>query len=193
VIQGGGFKSQNGQGFKPFAELLAANGIAAALIAYRGLPEHTYQTTLADVGAALRCVRAQAQEHGIDPQRIGVTGRSAGATLAALLAVGDLGEPGDGPIQAAVCISGVYDFIARFSDAEQLAAQPQWEEKLQSNGEWVGAPFAAEDAAWRRVSSINHIDPSDPPILFLHSRDDRIVPWQQSQQMFERMRAAGVV
>ena len=41
-------------------------------------------------------------------------------------------------------------------------------------------------------SAIRHVDPSDPPILFLHSRDDTTVPWLQSREMYEAMKAAGI-
>jgi len=43
---------------------------------------------MADVTTAVRFLRKVSGEYGIDPNRIGVLGRSAGATLAALLAVG---------------------------------------------------------------------------------------------------------
>jgi len=87
VIQGGGFMAQNGQRFRPFAEHLANNGIAAALISYRGLPDHPYRETVADIKTAVRFLRRISNDFGIDSDRIGAMGRSAGATLAALLAV----------------------------------------------------------------------------------------------------------
>ena len=94
VIQGGGFRAQNGQKFKPFAEYLAAYGIAAALIGYRGQPDHIYPATLADLRTAIRFVRKISAEHGIDPDQIGAMGRSAGATIAALLATSNFDEDG---------------------------------------------------------------------------------------------------
>ncbi|GMV92869.1 MAG: hypothetical protein AMXMBFR82_26470 [Candidatus Hydrogenedentota bacterium] len=198
VIQGGGFSPQDGKRFRSFAEYLAEHGFAAATIAYRGRPKHTYKDTMADVRAAVRYVRSVSGEYGIEPDRIGAMGRSAGGTLAVLLAVMDEPEDGgDGPtqssrIQAAAGFAGVYDFVARFTDAEQIALQPRHETKSDTNGEWIGEDFSADSAAWRDASAINHVDAADPPVLFIHCKDDSTVPWPQSQQMYARLREAGV-
>lgn len=198
VIQGGGFLAQNGKRFRPFAVHLAEHGFAAALIAYRGRPQHTYPTTMEDVRSAVRFVRRDAAKHGIDPEKIGAMGRSAGATLAALLAVGDETGSGAGEerissrIQAAVGLAGVYDFIARFTDPEQLTLQPRSQTKLATNGEWIGEAFSITNAAWLDASMVNHIDSADPPVLFIHCRDDGTVPWQQSRDAHAKMKAAGI-
>lgn len=199
VIQGGGFSAQDGKRFRPFAEYLDENGFAAVTFAYRGRPQQTYKDTMADVRAAVRYVRSVSGEYGIDPDRIGAMGRSAGATLAVLLAVTDDTEAGsgDGPlpssrIQAAVGFAGVYDFVARFTDSEQIALQPRHETKTETNSEWIGEDFSAESTAWRDVSAINHVDTADPPVLLIHCKDDTTVPWPQSQQMYTKLRDAGV-
>lgn len=199
VIQGGGFSPQDGKRFRSFAEYLAEHGFAAATIAYRGRPKHTYKDTMADVQAAVRYVRSVSGEYGIDPNRIGAMGRSAGGTLAVLLAVTDEPEGGgsEGPtqssrIQAAVGFAGVYDFVARFTDAEQIALQPRHETKSGTNGEWIGEDFSADSAAWRDASAVNHVDAADPPVLLIHCKDDSTVPWPQSQQMYTKLREAGV-
>ena len=192
VIQGGGFRPQDGQRFKPFAEHLAANGFVAALISYRGRPEHQYRDTLADIRTSVRYIRHVSAEYGIDATRIGATGRSAGGALAALLAVtGDEEDP-ECRIQAAVCFAGVFDFITRFTDAEQLSLQPNQVSRIRSNAEWIGAAFSADDEHWQAASAISHVDPHDPPILFLHARDDSSVPWLQSRDMHRAMTDRGV-
>jgi acetyl esterase/lipase len=201
VIQGGGFKSQDGQRFRPFAEHLAKNGFAAVLIAYRGRPDHTYQETISDIKAAVRFVREISGEYGISSDRIGAMGRSAGATLAALLAVtGDIEEfDGDGGhaefssrIQAAVGISGVYDFVARFTNEEEKSLQPGLDTKIKTNGEWIGTPFSPTSKHWINASAINHVDAADPPMLLLHSKNDQTVPWLQSKDMHKKMIEVGI-
>lgn len=200
VIQGGGFRSQTGQRFKPFAEHLAQHGIAAALIGYRGLPDHTYTKTLGDVKTAVRFLRKISADHGIDPDRIGAMGRSAGATLAALAATTDSPFPMDeglhssysSQIQAVVGIAGVYDFISRFVQEEQRVLQPNLDAKKLSNGAWIGSAYAPDDPEWQRASATHHINAGAPPILLLHSRDDRTVPWQQSRNFHQALTAAGI-
>ncbi len=201
VIQGGGFRAQNGQRFRPHAENLAKNGFAAALVAYRGRPNHNYLDTISDIKTAVRFVRKISEEYGLSSDHIGAMGSSAGATLAALLAAtGGVEElEGDGEhsefssrIQAAVGISGVYDFVARFTSEEQRSLQPNLIEKKKTNGEWIGAPFSPKSEHWLRASAINHIDSEDPPLLLLHSKNDQTVPWLQSLEMHESMTRYGI-
>lgn len=201
VIQGGGFLAQDGQKFRPFAEHLAKNGFAAALVAYRGRPDHTYPDTIADIKASVRFIRKVSGDYRIASDKIGATGRSAGATLAALLAVtandetleGKGGHPEfSGRIQAAVGISGVYDFVARFVSEDQKALQPNWKVKKKTNGEWVGPPFSSGNNDWIQASATNHIDAEDPPLLLIHSKNDTTVPWLQSQNFYDAMKAVGM-
>lgn len=201
LIQGGAFKAQDGQRFRPFALYLAEHGFAAALIAYRGRPDHTYRETMADATTAVRFLRKVSGEYGIDPNRVGVMGRSAGATIAALLAVGaeleefqgqGEHEPFSSRVQAGVAVGGVYDFVARFTDQEQVSALRQLEKTREAHGEWIGATFAPTDQDWLRASAINHLDPLDPPLLLMHSKDDPAVSWLQSQEMGQAMVKAGV-
>jgi acetyl esterase/lipase len=201
VIQGGGFRAQDGQRFRPFAQYLAERGFAAALIGYRGTPRHRYMDTVADMKAAVRYVRDAGPRYKIDPERIGAMGRSAGGTLAALLAVtGDVKElEGTGGheqqsarIKAAVAYAGVFDFVSRFTDERQLLMQPNHRRKLVSNGEWIGSPLGKEDSDWLKASAVSHVDALDAPMLLIHCKDDSTVPWLQSQQMADRLKAAGV-
>ncbi|MDP6357409.1 MAG: alpha/beta hydrolase, partial [Planctomycetota bacterium] len=174
VIAGGGFLAQDGQRFRHFAEYLAENGFAAALIAYRGRPHHTCRETISDAKAAVRFVRSISGEYGIDPNRVGAVGRSAGGALAVLLAVtggmaefeSDGGNPAySSRVQAAAGIAGVYDFVARFATREQVSVQPEVDRKIKSNAEWIGAPFSTTDESWLRASAINHVKSTVPPIL----------------------------
>lgn len=201
AIQGGAFRSQNGQPYRPVAEYLAEHGFAAALISYRGRPDYTYRDTVADTKAAVRFIRKTGGGYSIDSERIGAVGRSAGGSLAVLLSVtGDVeeleGSQGcagvSSRIQAAVGMAGVYDFVSRFTDPEQIALQPRLDKKIKTNGEWIGVPFAAENKHWQGSSAINYLDVSDPPVLLLHCKNDRTVPWQQSRDMFLRMRETGI-
>jgi acetyl esterase/lipase len=192
VIQGGGFRPQNGRRFKSFAEHLASHGFAAALISYRGSPDHQYPDTIADVKASVRYIRNVSKTHHIDPSRIGAMGRSAGGTLAALLAVTGEEDDSASQIQAAVCLAGVFDFVSRFTVKQQLDLQPGHKKKIKSNGLWIGPAFSPTSKDWLAASAITHVDPADPPMLFLHARDDNIVPWPQSRDMHRAMLKAGV-
>jgi len=196
VIQGGGFRSRSGEGFRDFARYFSGEGFAAALVSYRGLPEHTWRETLSDVRAARDFIRRHGQSYGIDPARMGAFGGSAGATLALLLALTD--EPDSpketrgGNLRAAVGYAGVYDFITRFTDPGERMLQPRLEEKRLSNEKWIGVPFSDENKEWREASAVHHVDPADPPCLLLHARDDAVVPWTQTRGLARALSEAEV-
>ena len=102
VCPGGGFKELgfNGEGVAP-AQFLTNLGIAAFALKYRlpretnspySLPKHARE----DGQRAMRLVRSHAKEWGIDPNRIGIMGFSAGGEVASLVAY----SPGDGEAKA---------------------------------------------------------------------------------------------
>lgn len=90
VIPGGGHRElwMDHEGYR-VATWLSDHGVAAFIVKYRlaRAPGSTYTiegTELADVKRAIRLVRSRAKEWGVDPQRVGVIGFSAGGELAAL-------------------------------------------------------------------------------------------------------------
>ena len=62
---------------------------------------------------------------------------------------------------------------------------------LETGGLYMG-PEGGDFVELSQASAITHVDSKDPPILFLHSKDDTTVPWQQSRDMHRAMKAAGV-
>jgi acetyl esterase/lipase len=91
VAAGGGHRELvfNPEGVEP-AQYLASLGITAFALKYRLFREpgstYTIENTAEDIRRAMRTVRARAAEWGVDPQRIGVMGWSAGGEVAALVA-----------------------------------------------------------------------------------------------------------
>jgi acetyl esterase/lipase len=100
VIPGGGHSEIwiDHEGYN-VAQFLSSHGVAAFVLKYRLAREKgsTYTvegTELGDVQRAIRTVRAQADKWGVDPERLGVIGFSAGGELAALASTrGDRGKP----------------------------------------------------------------------------------------------------
>ncbi|MBM3855948.1 MAG: alpha/beta hydrolase, partial [Verrucomicrobia bacterium] len=131
VIHGGGWRSGDKTRFAGQAAYLADKGFAAACIGYRLLPEVTFPAPIVDCKAAVRWVRANAARYGIDPERIGATGGSAGGHLTAMLATshkvkeleGDGGNAGlSSRVQAAVAMATPAE-MTRF--AERSGVDPK--------------------------------------------------------------------
>jgi len=84
VIHGGGFIGGFRGMMDPLCRALAAAGMAAFNIDYRLSPRYQFPAPTEDARCALRWVARHAKEYGADPGRLGVTGESAGAYLAAM-------------------------------------------------------------------------------------------------------------
>src|SRR5262245_38034845 len=86
-IHGGGFRAGTRQGYDGLCIRLAQRGYVAVTVSYRLAPKYQFPAAVHDVKAAIRWLRANAQKYHIDPDRIGVTGGSAGGHLAQFLGV----------------------------------------------------------------------------------------------------------
>ena len=86
-IHGGGFRAGNREGYNGTVLKLAQNGYVAVTVTYRLAPKYQFPAAVHDTKAAVRWLRANATKYHIDPDRIGVTGGSAGGHLAQFLGV----------------------------------------------------------------------------------------------------------
>src|SRR5262245_36258578 len=89
AVHGGGWQVGNRKFYSNLGPYLAKNGYAVFAIEYRLMKPDvkTYPGAVYDTKAAVQYVRAKAGELGIDPERIGMVGDSAGAHLSALVAL----------------------------------------------------------------------------------------------------------
>jgi acetyl esterase/lipase len=194
-IHGGGWVSGHTRhagataNFPQVLAALAAEGFVVASLEYRLSGEAQFPAQLQDVRAAIRFLKANAGRYGLDPDRVGIWGGSAGGHLAALAAL-SCGAPGfdDKPqpkgsecVQAAVTWYGVFDF------APVLARQGGAPNAMLGCAAAQSCPADKVAAA----SPLTYLDRSDPPFLLIHGSDDKTVPVAQSEEAYSRMTAAG--
>src|SRR5205823_10951719 len=86
-IHGGGFRAGDRHGYDGLIKQLAERGYVAVTVEYRLSPRFQFPAAVHDVKAAVRWLRANSKKYHIDPDRIGVTGGSAGGHLAQFLGV----------------------------------------------------------------------------------------------------------
>src|SRR3954470_23647243 len=86
-IHGGGFRAGDRQSYDGLIKKLAKHGYVAITVTYRLAPKYQFPAAIYDVKAAVRWLRANAGKYHVDPDRIGVTGGSAGGHLAQFLGV----------------------------------------------------------------------------------------------------------
>jgi acetyl esterase/lipase len=177
----------------PF-ERITDGGIAVASIDYRLSGEAVWPAQLHDAKAAVRWLRAHAAEVGVDPDRIAAWGESAGGHLAALLGLtgSELeGETGIlGPSSAVSAVVGWYTPTDLATIAEGIGADPMANSR---EAQLVGAPLPTVPDLVAQASPVTHVRAGAPPFLLLHGREDKAVPFSQSEELRDRLEQAGNV
>lgn len=167
---GGAWQWGERRDYRFAAAALARAGFVAVVPDYRLHPEVSFPDFIADGAAAVAHARAQAAAWGGDPARVFAIGHSAGAYIAAMLAL-DAGWGVRDWLAGAVGLAGPYDFLP-MRDADIRA---------------VFAP--ATDP--RRTQPIHHVDGRNAPLLLLHGTRDRTCYPRNTLALASRIRAAG--
>jgi dipeptidyl aminopeptidase/acylaminoacyl peptidase len=136
----------------------------------------------ADVRLALRWVRLHADELGIDAERLGVYGGSAGGHLSLMLGVvSDAGLAEDDPVLRSP--SRVAAVVAYYPPVDLRT----WAGPSERFPALDFAPELAEG-----ISPVLHATPDDPPTLIVHGDADRLVPVSHGERMYAALQEAGV-
>ena len=181
MIHGGGWRVGDKASWQPEAEQLAAMGWVAFSVNYRLDEPSVFPAEIDDVQAAVRWVRAQAEEYRIDPGRIAAVGESAGGHLAAMLATLGTGPlDRDARIRVGAAWSPPVDLTA-------LAGS--------RGASWIGPLLGCNQQTCpdrlAQSSPVTHVDASDAPLYLVNSTEE-LVPLSQSEAMADRLKAAGV-
>ncbi|WP_229369905.1 alpha/beta hydrolase [Fibrivirga algicola] len=177
LIHGGGWRSGDRSQHIPMAQKLAAAGYVAVTAEYRLSTEAQYPAAVHDLKAALRWLRANARQYGIDTTRIATLGFSAGGQLAALL-----GATSNVPaLEGTGCHRGQSTAVQAVVDLDGLLAfdHPESGEgddrKATSAATyWFGGPKTQTLASWHEASALTYANRQTAPILFINSSVDRM-------------------
>lgn len=197
---GGGFTSADHEKFLEMRYALARAGYVVAACEYRAVP-NKFPALLEDAKAAVRWMRAHASEFGVDADRIGLLGDSAGGYVVQMAGatngeknwdVGDFKEVSS-DVQAVVSIYGISDLttIGEGIGNENVHASAAVTEALLLNGpafkDFAGASVNADPQKAKAASPIGHVDGTEPPFLLMHGSGDKVVSPLQSKKMFEAL------
>lgn len=191
AIHGGGFRAGKRDSYLPLILKLAERGYVAATVDYRLSPKHQFPAAVEDVKASIRWMRANAARYGIDPDRIGTIGGSAGGHLVLMLGLtaGVAEFEGPGPnrefsskVQCVVDYYGPSDFTQSYGksvDAHEVLPM------------WMGGDLSTQEKLHRRASPLNWVSPNAAPILAIHGTEDKYVAHEQSVWLMDRLKGAG--
>lgn len=183
LVHGGGWMQGDRSQLRGYGILLARYGFVCIASEYRLSGEAIWPAQIHDVKAALRWVRANADHYGIDPDKIAVSGNSAGAHLALMLAGSTNGQlEGDGG-NAGVS-TAVAACIAIYPPTELRVTHPKDAIGMLLGGE---ATREIEDGA----SPLTYANCDFPPTMLVHGNADEVVPVDASFAMYHALNAAG--
>ncbi|MCY3814021.1 MAG: alpha/beta hydrolase [Gammaproteobacteria bacterium] len=167
---------------RTFQHLLDA-GFTMFAVHHGSAPRFKVPDAVADVRRAVRHVRAHASDFGIDPERLGVYGGSAGGHLSLMLGLAS--DPGDPAAEQPVLTHSnrVHAVVAYFPPVDLRGiAGP--------NERFPALDFDPELAA--DISPIQFVSEDDPPVLLIHGDVDELVPLSNSERMNKALTQAGV-
>jgi acetyl esterase/lipase len=170
------------------ADWYTSRGVTGFVLRYRLGSKYLYPIPLQDAQRAIRFVRYHANEFGIEPDRIGFMGFSAGGHLAAMTGtMFDGGKP-----DAADPIDGVNsrpDFVVL--GYPWLNAMEKNETGVLSYCSALKIP-SAQCTNFEQYSPDQHVSAQTPPSFIYHTTDDELVPVEASMKYYRALRRAGV-
>jgi acetyl esterase/lipase len=192
LVHGGGWVNGDKEKFTPLAIALAQRGYVVANIEYRLGPVAKYPAAVQDCNLAVRYVRAEAQRFGIDPNRIGTWGGSAGGHLVGMLAAAPTeakfitGENRNvsAKVQATVVMAGPMELNT------EKSIENYRKQKEESYGfKWIGKLYDDAPELYKEASPMTYLSKDTGPILFLTGSLDN--PDRDKPPM-EKLKSLGV-
>lgn len=192
VVHGGGWLNGDKTKFRALTLALAERGYVTMAVGYRLGYEAKFPAGIQDCNAAVRYLRANAAKYGVDSDRIGAVGGSAGGHLVGLMATGadveglqgDAGNAAQSSrLAAAIVMAGPMQ-IASGSVAERSRTGG---DKSNAN-HWIGK-IDEHMAMYQLADAYEKISKDDPPILFMRGEHDNP---RADEPSIAKLKAAGV-
>ena len=203
-------------GTRPFFRQLAAQGHVIMDVAYRLCPEVDIYGMIGDVKRAVAWMKNNANRYGVNPDRIALSGGSAGGHLA-LLAAYTSHHPGLTPPDVQGCDLSVRAVVSYYGPNDLRAAYEHTHQE-QMRGRLpkveIGLPGSAEmkknmrdigrldmllggyldeiPAIYKLASPVSHVHPDCPPTLLIQGTLDCFTPVASARELHRRLVECGV-
>ena len=211
VVSGGFFSSHeaiNPSFVRPFID----RGFTVFAVVHGSQPRFTVPEIIQDMNRAVRFIRHHAKDYGIDPDRIGVYGGSAGGHLSLMLGMaGDKGDPNakdpvdreSSRVQAVACFFPPTDLLNFGKPGKEMIHATDHQPPFRAAFDY--RELDKQSMLWlpitddqrlrditRQISPITFVTPDDPPTLIIHGDGDTLVPLQQSELIVDKLKKTGV-
>nr|WP_231707601.1 alpha/beta hydrolase [Arthrobacter sp. zg-Y919] len=196
-VHGGAWISGSKKDVEPYLRVLAGYGYAVVGVGYTISPKACYPTAVRELNTALGYLREHADKYGLDPDRIVLAGDSAGAQLAAQLALGITNPdyarrtgitPAAAPqhLRGILLNCGVYDF----QSVAKLNGVFGWGLR-KALWAYTGSKDWASTSAAEHMSIFDHVNPDFPPTYISGGNGDPLTA-DQSLPLADRLEELGV-
>lgn len=198
-IHGGGWVNGDRKGYAAAAVQLARTGdYAAVAVGYRLTKEAHWPEQSYDCKAAIRWIRGHAKEFNLDPDRIGVTGSSAGGHLSSLLGTGGDVKDLEGSLGEFTSLSSRVQCVANLCGPQDFTQGLMFDKE--------GRPVVKDDAVMGLLggtseerpkeavaaSPVSHVTRDDPPFVTFHGTQDKRVAYLHAEGIHAALTKAGV-
>ena len=192
-IHGGGWRGGTNNPSRNYP--LAQRGYFTISVEYRLTDEAIFPSQITECKAAISWLRANAEVLHINPDKIGVWGSSAGGHLAALVGTSMGVKQFEWPnaqghssdVQCVIDLFGPSDFAAMVGAPSRIdRTKADCPEALLLGGLISENPDKA-----RAASPVTHVDGNEPPFLIMHGTEDQVVPFDQSEILYEALQKVG--
>jgi len=182
MVSGGWYSNwQPPEKARPRFQPLTDKGFTVFAVRHGSSPRFSIPEAVEDVRRAVRFVRNSAPQWGVDPQRLGVYGYSAGGHLSLVLGTAsDDGDPkaADPVLRASNRVQAVVAFVAPTDLRIMVAGAPN---RLPAYEKFPALDLETEKAA--QHSPLLHVSSDDPPTLLIAGDRDELVPIKHSRDI----------
>jgi acetyl esterase/lipase len=182
IVHGGGWREGDRTQLRGYAILLARLGFVTLSTSYRLSSEAIWPAQIQDVNCALRYLRANSDSLGIDPERIGISGNSAGGHLALMAASqikrfeGQGGHTNESSHVKAVCAIYPPARIKKLDNTDPL-----------DNAFLALMGEKAEQSDYDAASPINYINKYYVPTMLIHGSKDNVVSLRDTNDLYKKL------
>jgi acetyl esterase/lipase len=199
MVSGGWFSSHEAIN-ESFLEAFLDRGYTVFTVVHGSQPKFTIPEIIEDIHRAVRFVRHSAANYGIEANRLGIAGGSAGGHLS--LIMGTRGQPGkpdakdpidrqSSAVQAVACLCPPTDFLNwRETGDNQVGIGPLGSQFKAAFGPRSDTPDGREELG-KEISPLYFVSSKTPPTLIIHGDADRVVPIHQARIFEQKCKEAG--
>jgi len=184
IVHGGGWREGDRKQLRGYGILLAREGFVCLCNSYRLSTEAVWPAQIQDVNCAIRYLRANHKELGIDPDRIGITGNSAGGHLSLMAGLKDYDKRFEG--------EGGHEEVSSEVKAICAIYPPAKIRKIENTDPIIDAyrmlMGEADQIDYDKASPLLQINADFPPTMLVHGSSDSVVRLEDSTDLYKKLK-----